>query len=352
MSKDHNIEKFDPNGCMFLEAQTGDGGNHAGNPSWYLSQDISLDAGSAWPAQGTNHTSVRAHWSGGIEGAPCKGLTFPFPDRAMLFDLFITDPTLVFKVGVFTPGGSGLHPLGQGVTSTSTEGGAAVFTSTPDWQTSDAGTTTSHFCMVARCYPEGVNPCDGILGCGPDPAGLGLNPFMIDDPHYAQLNLALVPAGQVKAQVKFPIKTGNNSTEAEEATITATADLQPTQAVLDVILPVLTANPAYKKIATTPLQTIGFDMSNFGKRKGILGAIADLADKGEDEVEEIFTGHEEDDAITPVAKLKIGPGVHGSFDLDADLSTAAPGDAHVYHVRQTDATGKNVGGLCVIFLRT
>ena len=338
MPIDNNIKKFDMNNCIYLEANAGDGGNHTTNPTWWYSSDIQMLATSAWPNQGTNHTQVRVHWNG-----DCTGLSSPDgPDFAFpVFDLFIGDPALVMQAGV------NIHQIGSGVTSTSTTSGA-VFTPTPDWQTKDAGTTTTHFCLLARCYSAGVTPCDGVNPCPPDMAGSGLEAFVVPDPHYAQFNLAGVPVGQ--EQMMYKINTGNVQKVAQIANIVAVADVNPTREVLDFVLPVAETIPGFKKIATNPLRNVGFDFSNFGgyQKGGILGFLEGLPDRIEDEIEELFTGKEE---TTTRARLRIAPGFFSSFNLTVDPSGAAPGDAHIYHVMQLGPKGEKIAGLSVFFVR-
>jgi hypothetical protein len=193
-----------------------------------------------------------------------------------------------------------------------------------------------HACLLARVYPFGTSADPGDL--------MGYPPT---DLHYAQHNCT-VDTVDGQGMIRIPITNGTSKREPELVFIQAVPDLNPNKTVLDAVLPSLKRHPAFKKIATTPLRHVAFDVSAFkSHHESLLDKIEDWIEKEAREIIEDLEGkcHKAQGAT---ARVALPPGLIAKFDLILDMTGAAPGDAYVCHVSQVNGKAEPLGGVTVV----
>lgn len=322
------IDTADPTNCLYIQ-------NPINDPYW-LSMNLVMTTTSdpGFVQTGVpNTTNVTVTWLGN------EGCSFP-PDGIVVIDLFISNEDPSLPMFHATVGGT-LDTIVSSQLIATTMGGTPIATQV-SWNPSTA-IGTGHRCLLARVYPpEDLS--------GSFPANEDLTLFPSNDTHYAQHNCTV---GAVDTgDMIVPIKNGNWREEPYFVAIQAVPDLKPNRTVLDAVLPGLRLIPAFKQIATTPLQRVELDVTAFRSHHDSL--LEKIEDWIEEEVMKIIKELEGKcrQAGGASARVVLPPNLVAKFNLNLDLSGAKPGDAHIYHVSQVDGKGQPYGGLTVAVVRT
>jgi hypothetical protein len=150
----------------------------------------------------------------------------------------------------------------------------------------------------------------------------------------------------------LPIFNGTVGREPELVTIQAVPDLAPNQTVLDAVMGGMLQIPAFKQIATTPLKSVGLDVSAFkSPHESLLERIEEWIEHWVLELIRDLEGKAAG-AGGAHARVMLPPNFSAKFNFTADLSGAKPGDAHIYHVSQVNGRGQPYGGLTVAIVIT
>jgi len=327
MSTDPDIAEFDPSGCLWIDKPTA-------SPYWLSPHVImttkAMDPSDVYP--GGNSCSVTVSWQ-----SECVFSGTASELNTALFDLYIGDPFLGMaqsSLGSLT-GGAPAQPA-------ITAGQMNVQTSVGPWDASTIPHLSQphHACLLARVYPLGATPDSGDLSGYP-----------AVDQHYAQHNCT-VNTSDGQGMIRLPIGNGTARRKPQLVAIHAVPDLNPNPTVLNAVLPSLKLKPGFKRIATTPLRGVDFDLSAFrSPHEGLLDKIKDWIQR---EALEIIEALEDDcrKKSGKSARLMLPPNHFAKFNFVADLAGAKPGDAHIYQLSQVNEKGEPYGGLTVAILVT
>jgi hypothetical protein len=326
MSVDSNIAAHDPNGCLYIDSP---------KPSpFYLSPNLIMATKASDPSDvypGSNTTSVSVSWT-----ASC---TIP-SELAVIFDLYIGDPTLPMIPGSTLGPLATSYPTPNGVSISA--GQSNVATTVGPWDSSAIPHLSQphHGCLLARVYPFGATPDTGDL-----------TNYPANDQHYAQHNCTInTTDGQ--GMIIIPIRNGTLLKAPTMVSIHAVPDLEPSRATQDAILPSLHLIPAFKQVATAPLRKVDLDVSAFRSQPAprleeIQASIGNearaLIEDREAAVRKI--------GVTPVRTV-LPSQFFTTFNFTADLTGATVGDAHFYDVTQVNAAGQTYGGIKVVIVVT
>jgi len=331
MPTDSNIAAHDPNGCLFID--TWPKPVWPPNP-WWLSPDVIMTTKPSDPSDvypGSNTTSVAISWT----PASC---TIP-SELAIIFDLYIGDPTLPM-----TPGGTlgtlaSAYPPPNGVPISAGQSNVAT---TVSWDSSSIPHLSQphHGCLLARVYPFGATPQTGDI-----------TDYAEYDQHYAQHNCT-VNTSDGGAIIKIPIRNGTLLQGATLVSMHAVPDLAPAKITQDAVLPSLQLHPDFKQLATTPLKKVDFDLSAFKTQP--LPRLEDVQASIGNEARALIEDREA--AVrklggTPVRTV-LPANFFATFNFTADLTGATVGDAHIYHITQLNAAGQHYGAITVVILIT
>jgi hypothetical protein len=308
--------------CIFLEAVPGDNGNHTA-AQWWLSSDlIVVGSPSGRVAVGPNTIQVTAR-----RKASC--LLTNGTDNVTV-EAYVCLPGPVINP---VPDGSQARSLGiQTVAITAGTSQAVNFTLNA---TSVAAQPEGfgHKCLIARCYPDDLNPDVGNVEHLPQ------------DQHYAQHNICIIECGAPGAARRpgpcgFEAATANtNNKEAQNVTLHFSADLQPSKTVLDALLPRLKQMPSFKRLATIAPAKVDMQLPDFPdvkleqERVGCLGRLF---------------GKKPPPAVA--AHIRLKPAQMTRFSIAADLSKSSFGDAHIFHLTQVGPDARVQGGLTLAMI--
>jgi hypothetical protein len=202
-----------------------------------------------------------------------------------------------------------------------------------------------HRCLIARAYPhDAVNQPGRSLNASTD----GF--YVPDDQHCVQHNIAIVPApprapGEPERRFHaFPIFTTDPDGDGT-VTVHAVLDPKPSERVLQTVLPRLREIKGFRQITAPPGLKVGLRRPDGDEEDG------EVPDPAPREAKEIAALG----ALPPAnvtTRFPVARGRAEKLRLLADLSKAETGDAHVYHVTQTDSREQVVGGITVVFVRT
>jgi hypothetical protein len=323
MANDPGIAASDPNGCLVID-------NPKPSPYW-LSPNVimttkPMDPSDVYP--GGNSSQVTVTWQ-----EECSIPNF----EAVVFDLYIGDPFLAMAP-------SSMDPLATLQQVSIKPGGTVASPVPPTGQWNSSGlphlSDPHHACLLARVYPFGASPDTGDLSGYP-----------AVDPHYAQHNCT-VNTSDGQGMMRIPVGDGSLRREPELVAIQAVPDLNPNPTVLAAVLPSLKLIPAFKQIATTPLRSVGLDLSAFkSHHESLLERIEEWI---EHLILELIRDLEGKAAKAGGAhgRVMLPPGLFAKFEFTADLSGAKAGDAHIYHLSQVNSKGEPWGGLTVAIVVT
>jgi hypothetical protein len=305
--------------CVFLEAETGDGGVHT-TPTWWLSPDLVVagpDAlGRATPGV-PNTVNVRVH----------KKNNCTINGDTVLVDVYVGNPALAMTPGSNTTkitNAAGRPPGFVAPASLSVSGTVVPIT----W---NLGTTApeapGHKCLIARCYPDSDTP----------PAGTFNLPT---DQHVVQHNICIIPC---ESPCDLEVTTTNLNREKQETVrIRAVADIAPSKHVLASVRPLLRRVKDFKRLRTQKIPKFWLQF-----RKSVEVRVADFvrgpSAKG-------YYGRLRVPNYT--AQLEMKPKQRMKFMFMADMEEANFGEACIFHLTHSGANNRVLGGLTIITVRT
>jgi len=316
--------------CFFIEAATGDGGNHNPNSVWWLSPDIQLIGPVSGPdnadAGQTNPVTVTCHRQ--PAGSNCS-----FPgDESLTVELWVANPSLVLSPRV-PSSATRVGFIGAAVPA---EG--ETITQQIDWDApanpaADDPQSPGHKCLLARVYSSSRTPSSGAF-------------FVPDDQHVAQHNLSVIRSPRrdlvFKVNTLNPLRThpvlGNPPPNAK---LRAVLDLIPNNFVRNTILNRLELFAGFQHLRTQPLGGgFKFDLTNLHATNVV--------------------DHSHPAITLPFPNLPLS--FEASVVLDsrhitqisflADLKGLGSGEACIFHLIQMSITNIVEGGLTLVVLRT
>lgn len=323
-----NDPKLAADTCTYIEAVEGDGGAHSAAGVWWLSPDIKLN-GPGGPDKAEpghlNVIEVFAHTKAG----ECQ---MPFATESITVEVWAGNPSLVMApdnpASAVRIGGLGMPPPSPG-----TAASVQIDWTPPAGLPPEDPQGSGHKCIVARCFAEPLVPSADDF-------------YVPEDQHVAQRNICVVPCGapgaaKVPGPCGLDITTVNPSRGGrEEVTIRAEFDARPSKHVRNVVLESLGRTPGFTRIAAEPPRAFRFRLPDFPKaeysgagRGGCLGML--LGMRGAPVFE---------------ARVPMEPAQFTRFNFTADLTGAALGEAHVFHLTHVGEDGRVRGGLTAVML--
>ncbi len=304
--------------CIYLEAATGDTGNHTTPTSW-LSPDVVVtgpDAlGRATPGV-PNTINVTVHKRNNCTPA----------GQFVKIDLYVGDPQLVM-----TPG-SGTTKITNAASRPSVfvDPNTLIQSGTAIPITWNIGSTPpeapGHKCLIAQCYPDSDTP--------------GPNFSLPAEQHVAQHNICIIPC---ESPCDLEVMTTNlNREEQETVRIRAVADIAPSKHVLAAARPLLRQVPDFKRLRTQKIPKFWLQF-----RKSLEVSVADFT--GEPSAKG-FYGRLRVPNYT--AQLAMKPKQRMKFMFMADMGAANFGEACIFHLTHIGANKQVRGGLTIITVRT
>jgi hypothetical protein len=326
--------------CIFL---------NDGSP-WWLSPDISLTGpisgvDRADPNPNSNVVGVTVRRNAGCMLSPAVGV--------INVDVYVGDPSVVMTPANTTriTNTTGRPTVFVDPANLPTTGGDK--TATFNWVIPSplpAGTneTPGHKCLIARVYPDNNTPSP-------------TNFFVPDDPHVAQRNICIVPCDvggggegpRIRAMATTnqkpcgqALKTANvNPEAAEQVTLIAVLDPDPSPAVREVVLTTLrgTKGLSFRRFAT--VQPRGFEMQfpDFPtaevrdmSRPGCLYSLLQL-------IGVKFKARYE-------AQIRLAPDQVTSFNFTPEFGVSQVGDVHIFHITQVGQNQAVQGGITLVYV--
>lgn len=312
--------------CIFMEAVTGDGGNHTASV-WWLSPDIVLTGPISGPDKadpGQNNTvEIKIHRKS--EESNC---IFPGVE-AVNVELWTGNPSIALA-----PNNAASTKLiqltGSPVPLPGATSSQIIIWNPPAGVPPSHPESAGHKCLIARVYPDNLTPSPQSF-------------FVPTDQHVAQRNICVVPCNAPGAARRpgpcgLKVNTINPGVEADKVTLRAKADLSPTKFVRRAVMPALEKFPGFKRLAVRPPRDFRFDLRelpdaevNDQTKIGCLGIL--------------FGGKRFYEARVG---LKAGQLINVGFE--ANLDGAEFGDAYIFHLTQTGSHGSPHGGLTLVMV--
>jgi hypothetical protein len=334
-SNDPTIQAADPSGCLYIYQ------NPASLAQWWLNPNLVMagsDSGLVIPGS-ANTTNITVSWK-----SECA---LEQDDANALLDLYITNsgPSMTLE-----PGSTGLTTVAAqqlALTAVSppqflAPGDLNQLNSVGPWDPAGQipAIAHGHECLLARIYPNTFT--------FPLPENISSYPAV--DSHYAQRNVWVGPSeGKF---FKLGIGNGTLLREPQLVAIQAVPDVNPNPIVLAAVLPGLQALPGFKQISTTPLRSVGLNVSAFrSEHESLLERILQWI---EHVVLEVIRDleHKAAQAGGTSVRVVLPPNFFAKFDFTADLAGATPGNGYIYHLTQVNGMGRPCGGLTVGILAT
>jgi len=312
-------------GCIFMEAISGDGGNHDATNVWWLSPDIKLVGPISGPdnpdAGQINPVKVRFHRK--PDGSNCHFIG----DEAVTVELWVANPSLVMA-----PRGHGSKRVGF-IGSPMPDPGASSMQQI-DWDVPPSTAVADpespgHKCLIARVYSSSASPSNVAF-------------FLPGDQHVAQHNLCIVPAPTPGLQ--FVVNTVNPSTlpgsplQPARVKLRAILDLVPNKVVLGTVTRKLQSIAGFQSLRTTALPGgFKFDLTGFQVTN-----VVDHSHPGS------FPAQ-----TNPSFEAQIGlePLKFAQLKFLADLSAVPAGQACIFHLIQSSVTNVIEGGLTLVAVK-
>ena len=317
--------------CIFIEAVTGDGGNHDPNSVWWLSPDVSLTGPISGPdtadAGQTNVGKVTFRRKLAASNCDFSG------DESVNVEFWVAKPSLVMsprlplsaaRVG-FT--GSPMPLEGESITQ-------PIDWDAPASPPADDPQSPGPKCLVARVCSSSKTPSTGAF-------------FLPGDQHVAQHNLCVVRSS--RNTLTFTVNTVNLAAihppvfnPPANAKLRAVLDLHPNNFVRNTILSRLALFAGFTQLRTHPLSGgFRFDLTNLHA--------SNIVDHSHP-------------AIIPPFPPFASPSFEASVVLQsrlvtpisflADLTAAARGEACIFHLMHTSVTNVVEGGLTLVAFKT
>lgn len=311
--------------CTFMEAVTGDGGNHTA-AVWWLSPDIVLNGPTSGPDKAdpgvSNPVEVKFHRKTDESNCMSSG------GESMTVELWAGNPSIAM-----TPnnGTRQISIIGSALPLPGASGSQVISWTPPSGVPVSDPESPGHKCLIARCYPDNLTPS-------------AQNFFVPDDQHVAQRNICIVPCGGPGAARRpgpcgFDVNTVNvNEKEPERVTVRAVADLRPTKFVRENVLRTLQRFEGFKRLAVRAPRSYRLEV-----RKGADPTINDRTRPG---CLGILIGG----ARSYSATVTLEPGQFTQVAFEADLFGAEFGDAYIFHLTQVGRAGDRQGGLTLIMV--
>jgi hypothetical protein len=296
--------------CYYLEAVSGDGGNH-NSPIWWLSPDIILNGGTDQANQsGPNTIDVRIHVQ------PCATLATEYA----YIDVYVGDPSLVMTpTGNTTKLTNDPNDLARPevtVPHTPPIGSTLV---TFSWV--NGGTPVEapgHKCLIAQVYPGFESPSTTTFDL----------PL---DQHVAQRNITIL---ENNPDPEIFVNTINPNPKGRElVTVRAVADLKPEKHVLQAARNALKRIPHFKRLRTTDIPPFSMEF------KGLRDV-------------RLSNNNERLKVPNCEARFELKPNQKTKFKFRVDLRHAKSGDAFIFHLTHLNSKQRVIGGLTVVAVRT
>jgi hypothetical protein len=315
--------------CIFLEAISGDGGNHNPNDVWWLSPDINLvgpdsgrdvgDAGKLNPITVTFHRKPSS-----------SNCTFP-GDESLNVEVWVANPSLAMSPGI-NASATRVGFIGAPVPLDGATGSQQI-----DWRALRlplAGNPENPGpkCLVARAYPSSAVPNTASF-------------FVPGDQHVAQRNLCVVVSSA--PTLSFNVNSfGSGKPQTiikplPNAKLRAVLDLKPSNFVKETISKRLQSHGIFQKFRTAPLKLgFKFDLTNLHA--------SDVVDHSHPSVFPLPP------QTNPSFEAKVVLDTHHVTSLTflANTKGLAAGEACIFHLIQTSLTNTAQGGLTLVVLRT
>ena len=317
--------------CIFIEAATGDGGNHNPNRVWWLSPDIELVGPVSGPdnadAGQTNPVTVTFHRK--PAGSNC---IFP-GDESVNVELWVAKPSLVMlprvQLSVTRVGFIGGPMPAEGETGT-----AEIDWEAPAAPAANDPQSPGHKCLVARVYSSSKVASSSDF-------------FLPGDQHVAQHNLCVVRSS--RNALNFTVNTVSPSAPPPpqlnppaNAKLRAVLDIHPNIFVRNTILSRLAQFAGFTQLRTHPLSGgFRFDLTNLHA--------SNIVDHSHPTITAPLPPF-----VAPSfeASVVLNPRLVTPITFLADLAAAARGEACIFHLTQTSLTNVVEGGLTLVALKT
>ena len=313
--------------CTYMEAVSGDGGNHNASV-WWLSPDIVLNGPTSGPDKAdpgvVNPVQVKFHRLPDESNCVFSG------GEAMTVELWVGNPSIAMAPN--TANSTRLiQAIGSPVPLAGATGSQVINWTPPSGVPSSDPESPGHKCLIARCYPDNLTP--------------DAQSFHVpDDQHVAQRNICIVPcdapgAARRPGPCTFHVNTINvNREKAERVTLRARADVRPTNFVRENVLRTLERFKGFRRLAVRPPRSFRLDVRNGADptindhtRPGCLAALLGLP-------------------RTYSATVTLEAGQLIVVGFEADLFGAEFGDAYVFHLTQAGPAGEPQGGLTLVMV--
>jgi hypothetical protein len=313
--------------CIFIEAITGDGGNHASNNVWWLSPDITLVgpvSGLEHADAGPNTIKIRFHRKGA--GSNCQ-----FPgDESITVQAWVANPSLIMSPHVHGSaarvGFIGSPVPGEGQSQVQQIDWNVPVTILPS-PLHDNPQRPGPKCLVALCYPDSLSPST-------------TNFFVPGDQHVAQHNLCVIVTHEksVTLEVNTFNPVATSAPLLDPVKLTAVLDLAPSIFVKKTVLSRVQSLPGFQHLRSSGLpEGFAFDLTGLQS--------SNIVDHS----------HSSGPFIPPhipiyEASVRL-PGNLTKIKFIAGVGEAQPGEVCIYHLTQT-FKGVPQGGLTLAVLKT
>lgn len=310
-----------PDTSTFMEANAGDGGTHNSAGVWWLSPDIQLTGSVSGPDKADpgvdNTVSVTLH--SGATGSVPPGT------ESLTIDLWVANPSLAMAPN--NPASTAhVDSIGMPLLP---NGGPQTYQFhwvPPQGLPASDPQAPGHKCLIARSYADPLIPSATSF-------------FAPEDRHVAQRNICIVPCGAPGAARKpggceQVVTTVNPDVKQSQRTrLTAVVDLEPSKIVRDIVLNSLKKTRGFARLSAKPPRHFHFQLHEFPKAK-----VVDKT-KGGSKAAPRYD-----------AEIVLEAAQAMQFRFVADLSATKLGEAHIFHLTQTNADGQAQGGLTVVML--
>src|SRR3989442_11180648 len=238
--------------CIFLEAISGDGGNHNANGVWWLSPDINLVGPVSGPdsADAGQNNPVTVNFHRKPVDSNCN-----FPgDESLNVEVWVANPSLVISPRVHLSSAR-VGFIGSPVPAEGASGAQQIDWDAPAAPPPDDPQSAGHKCLIARAYPSSGVPSTSAF-------------FVPGDQHVAQHNLCIV---RTPGTLTFKVNTVNPIAahppllppNPPNAKLRAVLDLLPSHFVRETVTNRLASFAGFQQLRTKPLSAgFKFDLVN------------------------------------------------------------------------------------------
>ncbi len=318
--------------CIFM---------NPGAPDWWLSEDVKITNPPSGVAQPGTQNDVQIT----VRHKP-KGCALPANSDFVKVDLYVCNPTAsppvttsgqVKKIldATSMPPADIVVDFGTSPGQLSPGGSAAkiVKWDLPALPTHPAE-MPGHKCLIARAY---ASPLTGGTNIG--------DYVSSSDQHYAQRNICILTCSS-PCGLDLWTENPEEVRQVKAVTFRLVADVKPSEAVLNIALPLLKQVPGFKRVVNTaPHQGFRLELPDFpdakiidNTRLGCWGLIRQLLNP------------KSVPALSFDANVAIKPGQLSIYRFVTDLDGSEPGDAHVFHLMHMEG-GRVLSGLTIVAVK-